>query len=100
MQVGHFGQDANRIWQLPETGLGCARQGWEVIVARIRIMNEDEAGGSVADDYAFISDSCSPGFGAVQNRVLTNDGRRDRPQEPVPGIPVMFGISMHGACYC
>jgi hypothetical protein len=38
-------------------------------------------------------------FGAVQNRVLTNDGKHDRTEGPAPEILVMFGISMYSACY-
>jgi hypothetical protein len=87
----------------------------------VRIVHEDEATGTVAEDYAFISGSYSKmigdgtptpqvyrtnsivppyfRFGAVQNRVLTNDGLHDRPQSPLPEILVMFGISMYSACY-
>jgi len=90
-------------------------------MAHIRIVNEDEARGSVAEDYGFISDSYSAmlgarvptpqvyrtnsvvpayfRFGAMQNRVLTNDGKHDRTQGPAPEILVMFGISMYSACY-
>ena len=38
-------------------------------------------------------------FGAVQNRVLTNDGRHDTAEGPVPGILVMFAISMYSSCF-
>ena len=63
----------------------------------IRIVNETEATGTVAEDYAYLTESYSnlfgPGtptpnmyrtssivpayfrFGALQNRVLTNDGK-------------------------
>ncbi len=90
-------------------------------MAYIRIVNEDEAVGSVAENYAFLSSSYSkmgrPGtptpqvyrtnslvpayfdFGALQNRVLTNDGRHDGPRGPVPDILVNFAISLHSACY-
>jgi hypothetical protein len=87
----------------------------------VRIVGEAEATGDVAEDYAFISGSYSkmlgPGtptpqvyrthsivpayfrFGAVQNRVLTNDGLHDRDDGPVPGILVMFAVSMYSACF-
>ena len=38
-------------------------------------------------------------FGSVQNRVLTNDGHHDAEEGPVPGILVMFAISMYSACF-
>ncbi len=90
-------------------------------MAHIRIVDETLAGGSVAADYAFISGSYSKilgegtptpqvyrtnsivpdyfRFGAVQNRVLTNDGRHDVAEGPVPGILVMFAISMYSSCF-
>ena len=90
-------------------------------MAHIRIIDENQARGEVADDYAFLSGSYSrilgegtptpqvyrtnsivPAyfrFGAVQNRVLTNDGRHDADEGPVPGILVMFAISMYSACF-
>lgn len=90
-------------------------------MAHIRIVDENQAEGEVADDYAFLSNSYSgmlgagtptpqvyrtnsivPAyfrFGAVQNRVLTNDGRHDADEGPVPGILVMFAISMYSACF-
>ena len=90
-------------------------------MAHIRILDEAEATGTVAEDYKFISGSYSASlgsgtptpqvyrtnsivpeyfrFGATQNRVLTNDGTHSRPQGPVPEILVMFGISMYSACF-
>jgi hypothetical protein len=90
-------------------------------MAYVRIVGEDGAKGTLAEDYGFISDSYShmlgagtptpqvyrtssilPAyfrFGAVQNRALTNDGRHDHPVGPVPEILVMFGISMYSACF-
>jgi hypothetical protein len=90
-------------------------------MAYIRTVNEGAASGTVAEDYAFISSSYSkiigPGtptpqvyrtssivpayfrFGAVQNRVLTNEGMHDRPQGAAPEILVMFAISMYSACF-
>ena len=77
-------------------------------MAHIRIVDEKQALGDVADDYAFLSNSYSKmlgegtpapqvyrtnsivpayfRFGAIQNRVLTNDGRHDAEEGPVPGI--------------
>ena len=90
-------------------------------MAHIRIVDEKQAHGSVAEDYAFLSGSYSKmlgdgtptpqvyrtnsivpdyfRFGAVQNRVLTNDGRHDAAEGPVPAILGMFAISMHSTCF-
>ncbi len=90
-------------------------------MAHIRIVDEPQAAGSVAEDYAFISRSYSKilgegtptpqvyrtnsiipeyfRFGAVQNRVLTNDGQHDGAEGPVPPILLMFAISMYSACF-
>jgi hypothetical protein len=90
-------------------------------MAHIRIIDETQATGDVAKDYAFLSNSYSkilgagtptpqvyrtnsivPGyfrFGAVQNRVLTNDGEHDADEGPVPGILMMFAISMYSSCF-
>jgi hypothetical protein len=38
-------------------------------------------------------------FGAIQNRVLTNDGEHDIADGPVPSILVMFAISMYSSCF-
>ncbi len=90
-------------------------------MAYIRIVNENEATGTVAEDYAFLSSSYSKmtqvqvptpqvyrsssivpayfRFGAVQNRVLTNEGRHDQPQGPLPDILVNFAVSMYSSCF-
>ena len=90
-------------------------------MAYIRIVDEDQALGTVREDFEFISSSYSHAlgspmktpqvyrtnsivpayfrFGAIQNRVLTNDGSHDRPSGPVPEILVMFAISMYSSCY-
>ena len=90
-------------------------------MAYIRIVDEAEARDTVAEDYAFLSRSYSKllgegtptpqvyrthsivpayfRFGAVQNRVLTNDGRHDAAEGPVPAILVMFAISMYSSCF-
>jgi hypothetical protein len=90
-------------------------------MAHIRIVDETQARGSVAEDYAFLSSSYSKilgkgtpapqvyrtssivpeyfHFGAVQNRVLTHDGRHDVAEGPVPAILVMFAVSMYSSCF-
>ena len=102
-------------------------------MAHIRIVDEEQARGTVAEDYAFLSGSYSKilgagtptpqvyrtssiipdyfRFGAVQNRVLTNDGRHDGARDgsphssphdasgPLPDILVMFAISMYSSCF-
>ncbi len=90
-------------------------------MAYVQIIEEHEATGTVAEDYAFISGSYSHAFGsevpapqvyrtnsvvpeyfrfgAVQNRVLTNDGAHDAAPGPVPEILVMFAISKYSACF-
>jgi hypothetical protein len=90
-------------------------------MAHIRIVDEKQARGDVADDYAFLSDSYSrmlgqgtpapqvyrtnsivPAyfrFGAIQNRARTNDGQHDAEEGPVPGILMMFAISMYSSCF-
>jgi hypothetical protein len=90
-------------------------------MAHIRIIDETQATGDVAEDYAFLSSSYSKilgtgtptpqvyrtnsivpeyfRFGAVQNRVLTNDGEHDADEGPVPGILMMFAISMYSSCF-
>ncbi len=94
-------------------------------MAYVRIVDESEATGTLAEDYAYLSDSYSrmlgmriptpqvyrphsliPRYfrlGAVQNRVLTNDGRHDLRQvtEPVavPNILVNFAVALHSSCF-
>lgn len=90
-------------------------------MAYIQIIHEDETAPELKNDYAFISGSYSKmagmkvptpqvyrssslipayfNFGAVQNRVLTNDGAHDRPTGPVPGILVNFAVSLHSSCF-
>jgi hypothetical protein len=90
-------------------------------VAHIAIINEEQASGQVAEDYEFISASYTQGFGAhmptpqvyrssslvpayfrfgaVQNRVLTNDGAHDRPMGALPGILINFAVSLHASCF-
>ncbi len=93
-------------------------------MAYVRIIDEDQARGLLAEDYEFLSRSYSGAggasrrrvptpqvyrtnsivqpyfrFGAVQNRVLTNDGKHDAAKGPVPGILVNFAVSLHSSCY-
>lgn len=94
-------------------------------MAFIRIIDESEATGTVAEDYAYLEDSYASlfgaptptpnmyrtntivpeyfRFGAMQNRVLTNNGNfgESNPDQegPVPGILVMFGVSMYSSCF-
>ena len=93
-------------------------------MAHIRIVNEDEAQGQLAEDYAYLSRSYSnmvgsevttpnvyrthsivPAYfrlGTVTNRVLTNDGRFDRPswqQGAAPEFLVNFAVALHSSCY-
>ena len=93
-------------------------------MAFVHIVDENEATGTVAEDYAYLEESYSnlfgPGtptpnmyrtnsvipayfrFGALQNRVLTGDGgfeERESEQEPVPGLLTMFAVSMYSSCF-
>ncbi len=90
-------------------------------MAHIRIVSEQEATGRLKEDYDFIAGSYSHGrgqkvatpqvyttssivpayfnFGAVQNRVLTNDGTHDRAPGPVPSILLNFAVSLYSTCY-
>ena len=91
------------------------------IVAFIRIVNEDEATGQFAEDYKYISGSYSKWlkrhiptpqvyrtssiveeyfhFGALQNRVLTDDGQHTPLESSVPPILVNFAVSLYSSCY-
>jgi len=90
-------------------------------MAYIRIVNEDKARGAVAEDYQYLSDSSSKmvgqvmptpqvyrphslvpayfHFGALQNRVLTHDGRHDLEDGLLPPILVNFAVALHSSCY-
>jgi hypothetical protein len=93
----------------------------EGAMAYINIIHEDSATPELIDDYQFISSSYSKmagvnvptpqvyrpsslipayfNFGAVQNRVLTNDGAHDRPTGQLPGILVNFAVSLYSSCF-
>lgn len=90
-------------------------------MAYIEFVNEDEATGTVAEDYQYLSDSYSAlfgskiptpqvyrtsslvdsyfRFGALQNRVLTNDGKHAKEEGPLPRILVNFGVALYSACF-
>ena len=90
-------------------------------MAYIEIIHEQAATPELKDDYAFISDSYSAmagtrvptpqvyrpsslvpayfNFGAVQNRVLTNNGSHDRSTGSLPGILVNFAVSLYSSCF-
>lgn len=90
-------------------------------MAFLRIVNEDTAKGTVAEDYEYLSASYSklvgPGFptpqvyrtssivpeyfrfGALQNRVLTNDGQHGEEDGPLPKILVNFGVAIYSSCF-
>ncbi|MFQ5664857.1 MAG: hypothetical protein ACE5I7_00335 [Candidatus Binatia bacterium] len=90
-------------------------------MAYIRIIHEHEATGALKEDYEYLSSSYSKllgtgtptpqtyrtssivpayfHFGAVQNQVLTNYGRHDRPMGPVPDIMVNFVVAMYSSCF-
>lgn len=90
-------------------------------MAYIRRIDESVATGNLKKDFEFISGSYSHAsgrqvptpqvyttssilpsyfnFGAVQNRVLTNDGAHDRPRGKVPNILVNFALSLYSACF-
>lgn len=91
-------------------------------MAYIQLINEDEATGTLKQDYEFLSASYSKmfgstiptpmvyrtaspvpeyfRFGAVQNRVATADGDHNQPpDETLPTILVNFAVALHSACY-
>ena len=90
-------------------------------MAYIHRIIEQEATGTLKEDYAFISSSYSHAsgrkvptpqvyttssivpayfhFGAVQNQVLTNYGKHDRSPGAIPNILVNFALSFYSACF-
>jgi hypothetical protein len=90
-------------------------------MAYIEIVLEDATGPELKENYEFISGSYSKmagskvptpqvyrssslipayfNFGAMQNRVLTNDGAHDRPSGSLPGIMVNFAVSLYSSCF-
>jgi hypothetical protein len=90
-------------------------------MAYIRRVAEDDARGELKTDFDFISGSYSKmigtkvptpqvyttssivpayfNFGAVQNRVLTNDGAHDHPQGILPNILVNLALSYYSSCF-
>lgn len=90
-------------------------------MAHIQLVNEDQATGRLAEDYRFLSESYSRllqmatrtpmvyrtsspvepyfHFGALQNRVLTNDGEHTGAEGPLPRILVNFAVAFHSSCF-
>ena len=90
-------------------------------MAFIPTISTRDATGRLADDYAFISGSYSKKFerriptpqvyrtssivedyfhfGALQNRVLTNDGQHTPIESSVPPMIVNFAVSLYSSCY-
>ena len=90
-------------------------------MAFIERITAGESTGQLKSDFDFISGSYSHAFGAqvptpqvyttstivpayfnfgaVQNRVLTNDGKHDQPRSVVPGILVNFALSLYSSCF-
>ena len=86
----------------------------------IRIINEDEATGQLAADYACLSAAYSKRyrtpratpqvyrtaslidayfhFGALQSQVLLSDGQH-LPEGPLPRILVNFAVALYSSCY-
>ncbi len=90
-------------------------------MAHIVRIDEQDAEGSLKEDFAYISGSYSNAmgskvptpqvyttstivpayfhFGAVQNRVLTNNGKHDKPSGKIPNILVNFALSFYSSCF-
>jgi len=90
-------------------------------MAYIKIIAEDEAVGTLAEDYAFLGDSYTKlsgrdfptpqvyrpaslipkyfRFGALQNRVQTGDGAHPPEDGPIPNILINFAVSLHSSCF-
>lgn len=90
-------------------------------MAYIHRIHENEATGDLKKNFHFISGSYSHAtqkrvptpqvyttstiipayfnFGAVQNRVLTNDGKHDLAQGVLPSILVNFAVSFYSSCF-
>ena len=90
-------------------------------MAFIARIDHAAATGSLREDFDFISGSYSKmsgtqvptpqvyttssivpayfNFGAVQNRVLTNDGKHDNPTGILPNILVNFAVSHYSSCF-
>jgi hypothetical protein len=90
-------------------------------MTHIRRIDERAAEGQLKEDFEYISGSYSHAvgtrvptpqvyttssivpayfrFGAVQNRVLTNNGAHDKPAGQVPNILVNFALSFYSSCF-
>lgn len=86
----------------------------------VRTIDEEQATGSVAEDYAFLvksygalfgrpsapevyrASSLVPAylrFGTLQNRVLTNDGTNLVEGGPIPRFLVNYAVGAYSACF-
>ncbi len=86
----------------------------------VRTVDEHEATGTLAEDYAYLARSYgslfgfekAPNvyrtsslvppyfrFGTLQNRILTNDGTSPVEGGPIPRMLVNFGVSAFSACF-
>ena len=90
-------------------------------MAYIGFVNEEDATGQLAEDYAYLKSSYSKLFGseiptpnvyrtaspidsyfrlgALQNRVLTKDGQHPQEEGPLPRILVNFGVAIYSSCF-
>ncbi len=88
----------------------------------IKIINEDEATGTVAQDYAYLAKSYATlfgaeiptpnvfrppslipayfRFGAAHNRATSNNGAHDIPEQgPMPGMFINFAVALYSSCF-
>jgi len=87
----------------------------------IRIIEHKEATGTLADDYDYLAAAygrifqCDPftpqvyttssvipayfRFGALQNRILTDDGTHVNAGGPLPRTLVNFAVALYSACF-
>lgn len=90
-------------------------------MAYIRIIQQEDATGALAEDYTFLSKSYGKmlgadiptpqvyrtssivdsyfHYGAVMNSILTNGGKHDREEGEVPRILVNFGVAVNSSCF-
>jgi len=86
----------------------------------IRVINEDEATGTVAEDYTYLAESYGTLFGFAKtpnvyrtsslipsyfrygtllNRFITNNGKKPAEGGPLPRVLVNFGVAAFSACF-
>ena len=90
-------------------------------MAFIKTISTKDATGQLAEDYAYISGSYSKKFetrtptpqvyrtssvvpeyfhfGALQNRVLTDDGQHTPVESSVPPMLINFAVSLYSSCF-